>query len=285
MTRSNRWIPLWGVVLLGLALGACQGPTVQRMDPVETPAGQPLSPQLPTGTHLQGVFDVPAEYEGHPTFHPEMRYLLYLPERYYQEADRHWPLIYFLHGSGDDDFDSAFVMSYGLPEVLYLGEQPEDFPFVVVSPQAFPGGSWWTGDTQLVLIALLDEILRTYRVDPTRVYLTGMSMGGYGAWHLAMVYPDRFAAMVSVSGSGFFTIRTSRRDFLCQLKDLPVWAIHGAQDNIADPLEAETNLETLGDACRGEVRWTLYPDQGHLGAVDLAYRDPGLYDWLLEHSR
>ena len=285
MTRRRNGMGRIGAILVGLVLSACQVSPVQRMDPESTPVGLPLSPVLPTGIHLQGVFQVPPELKGKPTTHTEMRYLLYLPDRYYRESERHWPLILFLHGSGDDDYDSGFVMSFGLPEVLALGEQPEDFPFVVVSPQVIPGQTWWSDDIQLILGGLLDEITATYRVDASRVYLTGVDMGGYGSWHLATVYPEKFAALVSISGSGYWTVRTSRRDYLCRMQDLAVWAIHGAQDNIADPETAETNLEALGDSCRGEVKWTLYPDQGHLGTPAVAYRDPELYAWMLEHTR
>jgi pimeloyl-ACP methyl ester carboxylesterase len=91
--------------------------------------------------------------------------------------------------------------------------------------------------------------------------------------------------MVSISGSGYWTVRTARRDYLCRLQHMAVWAIHGAQDSISDPAAAEQNLERLGVSCQGEVRWTLYPDQGHLGAAATAYRDPELYTWLLRHSR
>lgn len=285
MKPAKRRAPECVLWLVTALVAGCQSAAVQRMDPSTTPVGLPLSAQLPTGIHLQGIFNIPAEFAGHPTGHSQLRYLLYLPERYYWEADRLWPLILYLHGAGDRDNDSAFLMSSGLPEVLYLGEQPEDFPFVVLSPQALPGGAWLTGDIQLELMALLDEILNTYRVDPSRVYLTGLGLGGHGAWLLAMIYSDQFAAMVSVSGSGFLTIRTSRRDFLCQLADLPVWAIHGALDNFSDPQTAENNVMALVEDCRGEVRWTLYPDQGHLGAGAVAYRDPELYSWLLAHSR
>jgi len=225
MIRRRNGMERIGAILVGLVLSACQVSPVQRMDPESTPVGLPLSPQLPTGIHLQGVFSIPAEFEGHPTTHTEMHYLLYLPERYYQESERRWPLIYFLRGSGDDDYDSGFVMSFGLPEVLALGEQLEDFPFVVVAPQVDPGQTWWSGDIQLVLDGLLDEISATYRVDATRVYLTGVDMGGYGSWHLATVYPEKFAALVSISGSGYWTVRTSRRNYLCRMQDLAAWAI------------------------------------------------------------
>ncbi len=196
-----------------------------------------------------------------------------------------WPLILFLHGSGDDDYDSAFVLSYGLPAVLQAGAQPEQFPFIVVSPQAFPGGTWWTEDALPILDALLGEVLQTYRADPDRVYLTGLSMGGYGAWYLATTYPDRFAAMVSVSGSGYRTPFLPGEETLCRMQDLAVWAIHGALDRISDPESSRLNTLALKASCLGEVVWTLYEDEGHIGTYERAYRDPELYQWLLEHHR
>lgn len=143
-----------------------------------------LEPQLPTGVHLQAAFELPDTLEGMPTTHAELRYLVYLPEGYDEDPDRDWPLIFFLHGSGDEDYDSTFVLSFGLPAVLLAGEQPEDFPFVVISPQAFPGEVWWSPEMLAALGALLDEVSQTYRVDTDRVYLTGLSMGATarGGW-------------------------------------------------------------------------------------------------------
>jgi len=237
-----------------------------------------------TRVNLQAHFIIPDPLDGQVPSHSTMDYLVYFPEGYGEEPDKLWPMIFFLHGAGDGEHDSAFVMSFGLPNVLYLGEEPEDFPFVVVSPQAFPQTAWWQGDQIIVLGALLDEVINTYQVDPGRVYLTGLSMGGYGAWFLATTFPERYAAMVSVSGSGYRTPYLPEEEILCHLKDVPVWAIHGAKDSISEPMASQMHAAALKE-CGGEVEWTLYDDLGHGGAYERAYRDPALYEWMLKHSR
>ena len=271
-------------LLTGAALLAACRSTEPETQPPPAPEIQ-LQPQLPTEVNLQASFSVPLILDGQPTIHPEMRYLLYLPSDYDPASDSLWPLILFLHGSGDDDYDSAFVLSYGLPAVLQAGEQPEEFPFIVVSPQAFPGGTWWTEDALPILDALLGEVLETYQADPDRVYLTGLSMGGYGAWYLATTYPERFAAMVSVSGSGYQTPFLPGAETLCRMQDLAVWAIHGALDQMSEPEASRLNALALKASCLSEVVWTLYDDEGHIGTYERAYRDPELYQWLLEHHR
>ena len=246
--------------------------------------GSAPPPPLPTGVHLQARFEIAEQIEGQAPSHPAMDYLLWLPEGYRKDLDKQWPLILFLHGAGGGENDSKFMMSYGLPGALYKGEQPEDFPFIVVSPQAFPNVPWWEGDTLAILNALLDEVLATYQVDPARVYLTGLSMGGYGSWYLATAYPDRFAAMVSISGSGYRTPFPPDPETVCKLKNIPVWAIHGAKDMIADATAIKMWVLALVE-CGGEVKWTAYPDAGHGETYARAYRDPELYAWLLEHSQ
>jgi predicted peptidase len=244
----------------------------------------PAPPPPLTEVHLQAGFQVPDALAGAAPSHNTMDYLLWLPAGYGQDPDQSWPLILFLHGAGGGENNSQFVMSYGLPEVLYRGEQPQPFPFIVVSPQAYPGVPWWDEETLLILGALLDEVVRAYRVDPARIYLTGLSMGGYGSWWLATAQPERFAAVVSVSGSGYRTATPPAEGTVCKLGDVPVWAIHGARDMISDP--ASVKLQVLGlAACGGEVEWTLYPDAGHVETYERAYRDPALYEWLLVHSR
>lgn len=244
----------------------------------------PTAPAPQTGVHLQARFQLPEQIEGKPPSHAEMGYLLWLPNGYGQDPDEKWPLILFLHGAGGGENDSQFVMSYGLPEVLYQGDQPEEFPFIVVSPQAYPNVPWWEGDTLAILNALLDEVMATYQVDPRRVYVTGLSMGGYGSWWLATAYPERFAAMVSVSGSGYRTPMPPDEATVCRLRDVPTWAIHGDRDVISDPMANRIQVLTLG-ACGGEVEWTLYPDAGHGETYVRAYRDPQVYQWLLEHTK
>ena len=271
---------------IAVLLAACKSAEPTAPEPVGEQEGVvQLDPQLPTGVHLQAAFELPETLEGMPITHDKLRYLVYLPEGYEDDPEHEWPMIYFLHGSGDDEYDSTYVLSFGLPAVLLAGEQPADFPFVVISPQAFPGEAWWSPEMIPALGALLDEVSETYRVDTDRVYLTGLSMGGYGSWWLATAYPERFAALVSISGSGYRTPFAPEPETLCRLAEVPVWAIHGALDQISEAGASQMNALALEQQCTADVKWTLYEDEGHLGAYERAYRDPALYEWMLEHSR
>jgi len=203
-------------------------------------------------------------------------YLLFKPRSYAAAADVRWPLILFLHGAGERGTDVWRVAKHGPPKVVRT--QP-DFPFLVVSPQC-PSGQTWNNDA---LLALLDRILATCRVDPARVYLTGLSMGGYGTWSLALAAPERFAAVVPVCGGGSL-LKTLLPDprRVAALRRLPVWAFHGAKDTVVDPRESRrmiTALRRLG--CRN-VRLTLYREAEH-DSWTRTYQDPRLYSWLLAH--
>ena len=124
------------------------------------------------------------------------------------------------------------------------------------------------------LRALLEDAFERYPVDRTRVYLTGLSMGGYGAWYLASAYPELFAALVPVCGGG-------DPDEACTLKDIPTWAFHGAKDDVVPPSESVQMVEALKQ-CGGDVRLTLYPDLGH-NSWTRTYNTMELYSWMLQH--
>jgi len=177
----------------------------------------------------------------------------------------------FLHGAAETGLELDRVKKHGPPKVV--PRTPLPF-FRVISPQNPPGFHW----VQLLddLRALLEDAFERYPVDRTRVYLTGLSMGGYGAWGLAGAYPELFAALVPVCGGG-------DPDTACALKDIPTWAFHGAKDTVIPPSESEKMVEALG-ACGGDVRLTLYPDLGH-DAWTRTYADMALYAWLLKHSK
>ncbi|MCP4361672.1 MAG: prolyl oligopeptidase family serine peptidase [Chloroflexi bacterium] len=241
--------------------------------------------QYQTGVQLQAAYDISQLAEGVTPTHSQMEYLLYLPQGYGEEPDKEWPLIVFLHGSGYENNDSAWMMGSGLPEVLNQGDQPADFPFIVISPQALPGNTWWSGDIPVLINAVIDEVADLYQVDTDRIYLTGLSMGGYGTWFMATAYPEKFTAVASISGSGYRIAEFPPLETLCILKDVPLWAIHGAQDNISEPRISEIYADTLKESCNGDVKWTLYPDTGHLETFTRAYRDPALYDWFLSHPQ
>lgn len=196
----------------------------------------------------------------------EGEYLLYLPEGY-EEGDEDWPLLLFLHGAGERGDDLEMVKRHGPPKRIEAGD---DFPFIVVSPQCPPNQDWDTG----FLSALLDEVIAEHRVDESRVYLTGLSMGGYGTWALASEDPERFAAIVPICGGG-------AAYNVCALKDVPVWTFHGLVDQVV-PIEETTKMVRALQRCDGNVRFTVYPMAGHDSWTE-TYDNPELYEWLLNH--
>lgn len=198
-------------------------------------------------------------------------YLLFRP-RGYEELEQQWPLILFLHGSGERGDNLERVKIQGIPKMLEQ-EKHQNFPFIVVSPQC-PEGETWSAE---LLSAFLDRVMDAYFVDRSRVYLTGLSMGGHGTWNLAAAQPQRFAAAVPIAGrKNPVTANT--------LKDLPIWAFHGARDRRVPIKESEAMVEAI-KACNGKVKFTVYPEADHVESWEQAYSNPSLYDWLLQHRR
>lgn len=196
-------------------------------------------------------------------------YLLFLPQDYGKEADKKWPLMIFLHGAGERGSDVNKVKAHGPPKIV---EQKKEFPFIVVSPQC-PEGKGWEPEE---VIALLDEVQGKYKVDPERVYLTGLSMGGFGTWETAAQHPERFAAIAPICGGGRpFTAR--------RLKDMPTWVFHGEKDNIVPIRRSEEMVEALKQA-GGNVKFTRYPEAGHDSWTE-TYNNQALYDWFLQQKR
>lgn len=204
-------------------------------------------------------------------------YLLFLPRDYGQKKSKRWPLILFLHGAGERGNDLSQVKLHGLPRIV---KDKPDFPFIVVSPQC-PSGQFWSND---VLLALLDEIRSRYKVDERRVYLTGLSMGGFGTWSLGLAHPDRFAAISPICGGGDsigILLPDPKKEKA--LKSLPVWAFHGAKDNTVKLDESEkmvTALKKIGN----DAKLTVYPQAGHDSWTE-TYDNPELYEWFLQNQR
>ena len=205
-------------------------------------------------------------------------YLLFLPKGYGDKATKTWPLILFLHGSGERGSDLWLVAKHGPPKIV---KDKPDFPFIVVSPQC-PAGQTWSDD---VLLALLDEVTTKYAVDKTRVYLTGLSMGGYGAWSLGIAHPERFAAIAPICGGGDpVQILLAEGKHAEALKTLPVWAFHGAKDPVVNPAESQRMVAGLKHFGCKEVNLTLYPEAEH-DSWTVSYDNPKLYEWFLAHQR
>ena len=195
-------------------------------------------------------------------------YLLFLPKDYGKE-EKLWPTILFLHGAGERGDDLGILGRIALPMVL---EERDDFQFIVISPQC-PKGQRWSNE---FLITLLDDIVARYRVDPNRIYLTGLSMGGNGTWNLAIEYPDKFAALAPVCGWG-------DSELVSRIKDIPIWVFHGELDTSV-PIEKGKNIvETLAKIS-SNLKTTFYPGRGH-DCWHETYNDPILYEWFLQQNR
>lgn len=207
----------------------------------------------------------------------QLNYLLFLPESYNAKSSKQWPLILFLHGIGERGSDPWKVKVHGPPKVA---EKMSNFPFIVVSPQC-PNGEWWSNRP---LIALLDQIIADYKVDTNRVYLSGLSMGGFGAWNLALEFPERFAAVAPICGGGnpYYPNGLSARR-KAALKSLPFWVFHGDKDESVGIGESERMVNGLKRfGC--DVKFTVYPGVGH-DSWTQTYSDRRLYEWFLEHVR
>jgi predicted peptidase len=185
-------------------------------------------------------------------------------------------VILFLHGSGEAGYggaDLAKVEGNTLARMIKAGKGlPADFPFIVLMPQCPPDQYWSPYD----LIALLDDVRQKYRVDDDRVYLTGLSLGGYGVWDTAMAFPERFAAIAPVCGAG-------DPGDVARIRQVPAWVFHGQRDPTVPVYEAHRMVDAL-HAIGGDPRLTIYPDAGH-DAWTRVYHDPDLYRWFLGHSR
>lgn len=194
-------------------------------------------------------------------------YQLHLPSGYAADAKARWPLMIFLHGSGERGDDLDRVKVHGPPKIA---DRDPNFPFVLVSPQLPADENWDLSKLNAILAATLGSL----RVDPARVYLTGLSRGGHATWSWAATEPWRFAAIAPVAGRGEVASA-------CALKSIPVWAFHGDRDDVVTP-EGSFAMTRAIRACGGQPRLTIYPDHGH-NSWDPAYDDPALYLWLLSH--
>jgi predicted peptidase len=203
------------------------------------------------------------------TAHIPINYLLSLPRTYAAKGPG-VPLILFLHGSGERGTDLNKVKAWGPPAIA---DKDPDFPFMVVSPQLPDGEAWHA----LTLKALLDDVLAKYNVDRARVYLTGLSLGGYGAWDLAIRYPHYFAAVAPICGGGIARAAGSMRA-------IPTWVFHGKKDD-AVPEEESGRMVAALQAAGGNVQYTVLPEGGHIDAWVHAYEKAGLFAWFLKQRK
>ena len=200
-----------------------------------------------------------------------LRYLQYLPPEY-EGSDQKFPLVIFLHGSGERGDNLNLVAIHGWPRYINEGK---DYPFILVSPQ-LPNGKNWCGQITS-LEGLLHHLTTTLRVDPSRIYLTGLSNGGTGTWLWASSSNNNpFAAIIPVCGAGVTWLS-------CELLKTPVWAFHGDQDGAIEYTESVRMVDRI-NAWGGSAKLTIYPGVGH-NCWEQAYTDDSLIEWMLEQRK
>lgn len=208
----------------------------------------------------------------------ELSYLIYLPKEYSATNGQRWPLMLFLHGSGERGAD---LQRAGIHGPLKLVKQGREFPFIIIAPQC-PANELWQSEP---LMQLLDRVAEKYAVDTKRIYLTGLSMGGYGAWQVGLRHPEKFAALVPIcGGANAIDAILGPGDKGAAFQSLPIWAFHGAKDDVVPLDESERIVNELKKRGVRDIKLTVYPEAKH-DSWSEAYQNPELYEWLARQSR
>ncbi len=205
----------------------------------------------------------------------KLPYLLYFPKDGTERRDGKYPLILFLHGMGERGNHLEDLYNSALPKMLNEGM---DLPFIVAMPQC-PGDSYWTEETKSLKF-LIDELILTNVVDESRIYITGLSMGGYGTYEMLIRYPHVFAAGIPICGgigSVFSKINTLR------LRDKPLWIFHGEQDPVVSVKESRDIITVLNLIHSKNLKYTIYPDLNH-DSWTRTYENSKIYRFLLSNE-
>ncbi len=203
----------------------------------------------------------------------EMDYLLYLPPDYTKDTTKIWPMLVYLHGAGETGHDLERLKARGLPSMIAGGR---NLPFIVVSPQTDSVFRWETDE----LYHFVLDMSKKYRIDQNQIWLSGISMGGFGVWSMAISHPELFAAIVPISGGG-----DSSRAW--RLKYMPVWCFHRESD-AGVPLSGDRQMMDALKKYNPNNRFTIYPGSYHGSDHDAwteAYNTDSLYTWLLAQKK
>ena len=196
-------------------------------------------------------------------------YLLFLPA----EGTPKPPLMLFLHGRGESQGPLSIVAKWGPPRMVARGEK---LPYILVSPQCPSETNWSAPAQQAALDELVDHLAKTHAADTRRLYLTGLSMGGYGSWRLAADHPEKFAAVAPICGAG------NPADGE-KLKGIPIWAWHGTEDAAVPFQRSVEMVDAIRKAGGTKVRFTTLEHVGH-NSWSAAYATPELFEWFDRHT-
>ncbi|HEX6833374.1 MAG TPA: malectin domain-containing carbohydrate-binding protein [Rudaea sp.] len=204
-----------------------------------------------------------------------MPYRYFVPPGY--NAANAYPLILFLHGVGEEGSDNSAQLNNNANGAMHLvdAQNLAVQPVFMVAPQC-PSGGWWGGATTATAIAIIDQIAASYHIDPDRVYVTGLSMGGYGTWDAVTQQPTRFAAAVPMSGGGDTNAAAS-------VANLPFWFFHANNDPTVGVAGSDNLVAALRDA-GASVIYTRYDTGGH-GIWPVGYVTPMLFNWIVAQRR
>lgn len=205
----------------------------------------------------------------------ESPYVVFVPANH--DKAKPSPVILFLHGAGETKGGKMMPIEQGIaPHIKRMEEKKQAFKFITIIPQA--EGFGWAAESAngKRALAMLDEVVKEYNGDPKRLYLTGISMGGFGTWSVAAAHPDKFAAIAPVCGGG-------KTEWAEKLKDLPIWNFHGDQDGAVKVQLSRDMIDAIKKA-GGKPRYSEFPHVGH-NSWDAAYAHEELYSWLLSHAK
>ena len=205
----------------------------------------------------------------------DSKYVLFVPHGY--TGDKEFPLILFLHGAGERGDDGQLPVMQGIANGgIKFKDGEKKFPFFVIFPQCKKNSNWKAdGPDGMRALAILAEVQKAYKIDDKRLYLTGLSMGGFGTWHTAFLHPNKFAAIAPICGGGDPKAAES-------IKHIPCWCFCGDKDNPKLLQGCRDMVEALKKA-GGNPRYTEFPFVGH-NSWDPAYVTPELYSWFLSHK-
>lgn len=199
------------------------------------------------------------------------KYLLYLPKDY-STTSKMYPLMIYLGGGSQRGADLNKLKAFGPPNLISKGQ---DFDFIIVSPQC-PEGKTWTSEKWFDSLAI--SLIPKYRIDTNRIYVTGISIGGYGTWQVAMDHPEKFAAIVPLCGG----VNDSDTANISKIKHLPIWTFHGTADDMIHIVETERIYKKL-KMLKSHIRFTSIKNGNH--GIQYLYEDPKIYRWMLKQKK
>ncbi len=216
-----------------------------------------------------------AEVYNNPEGTGSMPYRIYTPA---DSANKHLPLVVYLHGSSGKGNDNAkHLVRNSIMQTLLNDENLVKYPCVVIAPQCPEGSGWYEDNMAALIFGLINQIKSEYQIDESRIYITGVSSGGSGTWNMIYRHPDLFAAAVPICG--YTLIETAPT-----MKDIPIWTFHGRLDWTSDPEVTRNMVKAIQDAGSTKIKYTEYKWENH-ACWEVAYRDPELLSWIFEQKK